>query len=60
MVADTLSQSDSSVLFDTELLSAMKAVMRPEDMDRFVDVMSHDQHADTLWDTMVSLFGEKQ
>lgn len=60
MVADTLSQSDSTVLFDTDLLSAMKTVMRPEDMDRFVDVMSHDQHADTLWDTMVSLFGEKQ
>ncbi len=60
MVADTLSQSDSSVLFDADLLSAMKGVMRPEDMDRFVDVMSHGQHSATLWDTMVSLFGEKQ
>ena len=60
MVSDVLSQSDGSVLFDADLLSAMKGVMRPEDMDRFIDVMSHGQHSATLWDTMVSLFGEKQ
>jgi hypothetical protein len=60
MITHTVTQSDPQVLFDTELLSAMKSVMKPEDVTRFVDTIMHHGQSSTLWDTMVNLFGEHQ
>lgn len=60
MISDTLHESDTSTFFATDLFSIMEEVMKPEDMNRFLDVMSRHQNSATLWDTMVSLFGEKQ
>jgi hypothetical protein len=56
MVSHTITQSDGQFLFDTEMLSAMKAVMKPEDMTRFVNTIVHHGQSSTLWDTMVMLF----
>ena len=60
MITHTVTQSDPQVLFDAELLSAMKFIMRPEDVTRFVDTIMHHGQSSTLWDTMVNLFGEDQ
>jgi hypothetical protein len=38
----------------------MEDVMRPEDITLFVDTMMHHAQSQTLWDTMVNLFGETQ
>lgn len=59
MITHTVTHSDS-IVFDTELLSAMKSVMKPEDVTRFVDTLAHDGQSDTLWNTMVDLFGSHQ
>jgi hypothetical protein len=60
MVFDTLNQSDPQALFDTELMSAMRSVMKPEDVTRFVDVVVRGQQSSTLRTMMASLFGEHQ
>jgi len=55
LITHTVTQSDS-IVFDTELLSVMRSVMKPEDVTRLVDTLAHDGQSATLWDTMISLF----
>jgi len=59
LITHTVTQSDS-IVFDTELLSVMRSVMKPEDVTRLVDTLAHDGQSATLWDTMISLFWEQQ
>jgi hypothetical protein len=60
LIGNTVTQSDGQLLLDSEVLSAMKNVMKPEDLTRFVDTIVHHGQSNTLWDTMVNLFWEKQ
>ena len=56
----TLTQSDPQVLFNTDVIEHLHTVMKPGDVDIFLDAVSSQYQSATLWDMMVDLFGYKQ